>query len=153
MGVRTQHELDIAFCRRLDNPSAWIRLPGRMVQSRHVDFHFDIVVQDPDPIRILLRTCPAQFEDPDSECVKAYRQVWLKLQDVTKKIISKGVSSGEFKPIDVDSTSMLLVSLLGGVMRQQILGLEPRDKMEKAAVVFCGNALLQNAGDLNGDRP
>lgn len=108
-----------------------------------IHIHFEIVDQEPDPIRILLRTCPAQMEEPDSECIQVYRKVWIKLKDTAKTIISKGVSSGEFRPVAVEETSNLLVALLSGLMRQQILSMEASESMQNAAIIFCKNALLE----------
>ena len=45
-----------------------------------IRIHFAIVAEDPEFMRILLRTCPARLDDLENTCTKIYRQTRSKLK-------------------------------------------------------------------------
>ena len=107
-----------------------------------IRIHFSVVAEEPESLRILLRTCPARMEEPENACAKVYRQVRRKMKDTVGRILERGVISGEFRPISIDVMSNVLIALLNGLMRQQIEVIDDLEGVEAAAIVFCKNALL-----------
>lgn len=109
-----------------------------------IKVHFSIVIEEPEYARILLRTCPAKLEDPDSTCTKIYHQVRSALRDAIRVILENGMVSGEFIKVDVGATSNLLIAMINGLMSQQIAALENLEGVEAATIAFCRNALLKH---------
>ena len=107
-----------------------------------IRIHFSIVAEEPEFMRILLRTCPARLDDPENTCTKIYREARSKLKDTAKKILKKGLASGEFIKVDLDATANMLIALLNGLMHQQIAGMDKLKGVEAATIEFCRNALV-----------
>ena len=101
--------------------------------------HFSIVFDEPEFMRILLRTCPARLEDPENICTKSYRQARSKLKNTVKKILNNGVASGEFIKVELDASANMLIALLNGLMHQQIAEM---DDIEQWTIEFCRRALM-----------
>jgi AcrR family transcriptional regulator len=106
-----------------------------------IRIHFAIVVEEPEFMRILLRTCPARLDDPESTCTKVYREARLKLKAILGKILERGIASGEFIKIDIDATTNMLIALFNGLMRQQIAGMDELEGVERGTLEFCRSAL------------
>lgn len=107
-----------------------------------ISIHFAIVAEKPEPMRILLRTCPARLEDPDNTCTKIYREARSRLKRMLIKILEKGTTSGEFLSVNIDATANVLIGMLSGLMRQQIAGMDAFDNVEQATLGFCRKALV-----------
>jgi AcrR family transcriptional regulator len=107
-----------------------------------IKFHFTIIEDEPQYMRILLRTCPSRLDDPDHKCTEIYQQARLQLKEKITHILKKGTNSGEFIQFDIDATANLLIAILNGLMRQKIAALDPLKGVESATIKFCRNALL-----------
>ncbi len=112
-----------------------------------IHLHFTVVTEEAEFMSILLRTCPARLDDPEGTCSKIYREVRSKLKIVLRKILEKGMESGEFILVDIETTSNILIALLLGLMRQQIAEIDNLDGVEKGSIEFCKNALLNKKID------
>ena len=123
----------------LDTPTAFESLAAL------IRIHFSIVIEEPDFMRILLRTCPARLEDPDKTCVTVYRKARKRLKASKKKILEEGTTTGEFNPMDIDATANMLIAMLNGLMRQQVAGLDALEGVEGATIEFCRKALIAGA--------
>ena len=121
--------LDLDLPAAFDNLEALIRM------------HFAVVAEEPELMCILLRTCPARLEDPDSSCTRVYREVRSRLKAILRKILEKGMASGEFAAVDVNSTTNLMIAMLNGLMRQQIAVTDGLEGVEGATLSFCRQAL------------
>jgi AcrR family transcriptional regulator len=121
--------LDLDLPAAFDNLEALIRM------------HFAVVAEEPELMCILLRTCPARLEDPDSSCTRVYREVRSRLKAILRKILEKGMASGEFAAVDVNATTNLMIAMLNGLMRQQIAGTDGLEGVEGATLSFCRQAL------------
>ena len=95
-------------------------------------------------MRILLRTCPARLEDPDDTCTRIYRQARSTLKALISGVLEKGIRLDEFRGVDVDATSNMLIAMLNGLMRQQIAEMDTFKGVEAATIGFCRNALIIN---------
>ena len=107
-----------------------------------IRIHFSIVAEEPEFMRIFLRTCPVRLEDPENTCTKVFREARSKLKAILGKIIDRGIVSGEFAQVDIDATANMLVAMLNGLMRQQIVALDSLEGVETATIEFCRNALV-----------
>ena len=123
----------------LDTPTAFERLEAL------IRVHFAIVAEEPEFMRILLRTCPARLEDPDNTCVTVYRKARNTLKAGIKKILEEGTTTGEFNPMDIDATANMLIAMLNGLMRQQVAALDALKGVERATIAFCRQALIAGA--------
>ena len=125
--------LDLADSTAFESLAALIRI------------HFSVVVEEPEFMRILLRTCPARLESPESTCTKVYCEVRTKLKTILIEILERGLASGEFIKVDIDATANMLIALLNGLMRQQVAGLDVLEGVEGATIAFCRQALVAGA--------
>ena len=108
-----------------------------------IRIHFSIVVENPEFMRILLRTCPVRvWKTLTSTCTKVYREARSKLKTILEKILEKGEASGEFVRVDINATSNMLIAMFNGIMRQQIAGLDGLNDVGRATIEFCKNALV-----------
>ena len=107
-----------------------------------IRFHFSVVADEPQYMRILLRTCPARLKDPEDKCTKIYRETRYQLKDLISNALKKGVNSGEFYELDIDGTSNMLIAMLNGIMRQQMAAMDDFEGVEVATIEFCRNALV-----------
>ena len=107
-----------------------------------IRIHFSIVAEIPERMSILLRTCPARLEDPQSTCTKVYREARSKLKTMLGKILEKGTDAGDFVQIEIDATANMLIAMLNGLMRQQIAAMDSLKGVESAAIAFCKRALV-----------
>ena len=107
-----------------------------------IRMHFAVVADEPELMRILLRTCPARLEDPDSTCTRVYREARFRLKAILRKIFEKGMASGEFVAVDVNSTTDMIIAMLNGLMRQHIAGVDGLKGVEAATIAFCRNAMV-----------
>jgi AcrR family transcriptional regulator len=124
----------------INTPSAFASLEAL------IRIHFSIVNEEPDFMRILLRTCPARLEDPESKCTKVYEKTVSMLKTVLREILERGSASGEFVQVDIDATSNMLIAMFNGLMRQQIAGLADLNGVERGTINFCWNALVKKKG-------
>ena len=106
-----------------------------------IRIHFSIVAEIPERMSILLRTCPARLEDPQSTCTKVYRKARSTLKTMLGKILEKGMASGEFAQIEINASANMLIAMLNGLMRQQIAAMETLDGVESATIAFCKKSL------------
>ena len=109
-----------------------------------IRLHFSVVVEEHEYMRILLRTCPARLEDPDDTCTRIYRQARSTLKALISGVLEKGIRLDEFRGVDVDATSNMLIAMLNGLMRQQIAEMDTFKGVEAATIGFCRNALIIN---------
>ena len=107
-----------------------------------IRIHFSVVLDEPEFMRILLRTCPARLENPESTCTKVYREARSKLKAKLGKILERGMTSGEFIKVDIEATANMIIAMLNGLMRQQIAGMDDLESVEMATIEFCRNSLL-----------
>ena len=122
----------------LDNRTAFESLEAL------IRIHFSIVVKESEFMRILLRTCPARLEGPESTCAEVYREARSKLKSKLGKILDRGMASGEFVPVDIDATTNMLIALFNGLMRQQVAGMDSLKGVEGATIEFCRKAFVAN---------
>ncbi|BBO66895.1 hypothetical protein DSCA_08250 [Desulfosarcina alkanivorans] len=104
--------------------------------------HFSIVAEEPELMRIYLRSCPARLDYPGSSCTMTLRHTRYKLKETTEAILRKGAASGEFVKLDLEAGAKLLVALLDGLMHQQVEGTDNSNRVERAALAFCRKALV-----------
>ena len=123
----------------LDTPTAFESLAAL------IRIHFSVVAEEPEFMRILLRTCPARLEVPESTCTNVYREARSKLKAILGKILENGITSGEFIQVDIEATANMIIAMLNGLMRQQIAGMDDLEGVEMATIAFCRNALLTKA--------
>jgi AcrR family transcriptional regulator len=107
-----------------------------------IRIHFAVVAEEPELMRILLRTCPARLEDPDSTCITVYRKARNRLQAGIREILEQGTASGEFNSVDIDATANMLIAMLNGLMRQQVAGMDTLKGVEAATIEFCRRSLV-----------
>jgi AcrR family transcriptional regulator len=108
-----------------------------------IGIHFSIITEEPERMRLLLRTCPARLKDPEDTCSKAYSKARTLLKETVVGILNKGVNSGSFAPLEIDATANMLIALLNGLMRQQVAAMDKLAGVEAATIEFCKNALFK----------
>ncbi len=110
-----------------------------------IKLHFAVVIDEPEYMRILLRTCPARLKDPNDTCTKIYRNARARLKELIRSVLENGIRSGEFRDVDIGATSNMLLAMLNGLMRQQIAGMDKLKSVEATTVAFCRKALVAGA--------
>ncbi len=109
-----------------------------------IRMHFSIVRHEPECMRILIRTCPARFEDQENACIRSYRRSRTKLKRTVTEIIEKGMVQEEFRPVDVDATANMFIALLNGLVQRQIAEPDQLDGVEAATIEFCKMSLMNH---------
>ena len=64
-----------------------------------------------------------------------------RLKALISSVLETGIRLGEFRKVDVDATSNMLIAMLNGLMCQQIAAMDPSKGVEAATIQFCRNAL------------
>ncbi len=108
-----------------------------------IDFHFHIIDEIPDEVRIITSVCPAKLGDSGHICAKLVEEQGLRLTRYVSDCIEKGVKTGEFYPVPVEATAGILLSFLNGLLRRRSLHLDQIAGLKETAVDFCRRSLVK----------
>lgn len=102
----------------------------------------------PNEVQLIAIACPARLNDPEDICagnVKDYRR---RLLGYLTRSLSEGIESGEFAPVPLEETAILILSVINGIVRYSKIDREPGKNLREAAVEFCRRSLM--SGKMKG---
>ena len=73
-----------------------------------IDFHFQIVDDLPEQMRMIVTTCPAKLNDSEGMCLKKIKKARKLVMDYISECLKAGISSGEFRKVPVSPTANML---------------------------------------------
>ncbi len=57
--------------------------------------------------------------------------------------LSEGIESGEFAPVPLEETAILILSVINGIVRYSRMNPDPDEKLKGAAVDFCRRSMMK----------
>lgn len=114
-----------------------------------IEFQFDIVEEIPDEMFLLVSVCPARLSDPSDICDKGLRKFRERLTMYLTDCLNAGIASGEFAPVPVVETAMLLFAFISGIVRYAAMHPGKKENLCRTAVDFCRRSLINR--DVRGE--
>ena len=108
-----------------------------------IDFHFRVIDEKPDEVRIITSVCPAKLQDAGHICVRLVEEQRLRLMRYVSACIEKGITSKEFYPVPVEATAGIIIAFVNGLLRRHSLKLDQVIGLKEASVDFCRRSLLK----------
>ena len=108
-----------------------------------IGLQYDIAAEMPDEVQLIASACPARLNDPEDICagnVNKYRRCLL---GYLNRSISEGIGTGEFGPVPVEETAILILSVINGIVRYSRMNPDPENNLRRAAVDFCRRSLMK----------
>jgi len=141
--TRIIHSTFSEYFSRIDalenNPAS----PFEQIQNL-IELQYDIAQEMPDEVQLIASACPARLIDSEDICAGNVQKYRRRLMDYLTRNISAGIESGDFKPIAVQETAVLILSLINGIVRYSgsNIDLDPGTNLRQAAVDFCRRSLM-----------
>ncbi len=114
-----------------------------------INFHFHIIDEKPNEVRIITSVCPAKLGDSAHICTRLVEEQRLRLTRYVSSCIEKGVETGEFYPVPVEVTAGIVIAFVNGLLRRRSLKLDQIDGLMEASVDFCRRSLTKISLPLN----
>lgn len=108
-----------------------------------IELQYDIAEEMPDEVQLIASACPARLNDPEDICagnVNKYRQ---RLLGYLTRSLSEGIESGEFTPVPLEETAIMILSVVNGIVRYSRMNPDPEKSLREAAVEFCRRSLMK----------
>jgi hypothetical protein len=105
-------------------------------------FFFDIAEEMPNEVQLTANTCPARLNDPEDICAGNVREYRRRLMTYLNRSLSEGIATGEFTPVPLEETAILILSVINGIVRYRKMQRDPKKKLCKASVDFCRRSLM-----------
>ena len=109
-----------------------------------IELQYDIAEEMPDEVQLIANACPAKFNDSEDICAANVRKYRRRLTGYLTRSISEGISSGEFAPVPLEETAILILSIINGIVRYGRMNPDPEKNLREAAVSFCRRSLINN---------
>jgi len=122
-----------------NNPAA----PFEQIQKL-IELQYDIAQEMPHEVQLIASACPARLNDSQDICAGNVREYRQRLLEYLTRNISAGIESGDFEPIPVPETAILILSLINGIVRYSGINVNqgPETNLRQAAVEFCRRSLM-----------
>lgn len=108
-----------------------------------IGLHFQFVEELPDEIYLTVSTCPSRLKDPENICAKSIKKQRIWLTSFLTDCLEKGIKSGGFNKVPVETTVSLITALINGLLRQRGLKLERMTQLKEEAIEFCRRSLVK----------
>lgn len=131
----------IKYFSRLDSLPAATSTEFEKIENL-IQLHFDLVLEMPDEIHLVIVTCPARLNDPKHICARNIRKQRKFLSSYLSDCLKQGRGSSEFIKVPISKTVSLIIGMINGMLRQRSLGLDKLQGMDKTVVDFCRRSLM-----------
>ena len=108
-----------------------------------VNLHFDVIAERPDETFLITSTCPAKLNDVDHICVSNTERQRKVLNGYIRDNLTEGIESGEFEPVQVPETAVLIMAMLSGLVRSRGLKYKDIESVRKATIDFLRRSLAR----------
>ncbi len=106
-------------------------------------FHSQFADDFPAETHIIMRSCPAKFQDTARIFAKYVRDQEKRLDAYISTCLESGIKSGEFKKVPVVATTGILLAMINGLMRRKSLKQDKIDGLLETTVEFCRSSLIR----------
>ena len=96
----------------------------------------------------ILKTA-ARLNDPADICAGNVKEYRRRLFGYLARSLSEGAKSGEFEHVQVAETTILILSVINGIVRYSRMNRDPGMNLRRAAVDFCRRSLMN--GNMKGN--
>jgi hypothetical protein len=96
----------------------------------------------PDEVQLIANTCPARLNDPEDICAGNVREYRRRLMTYLNRSLSEGIATGEFTPVPLEETAILILSVINGIVRYRDTNRVLEKNLCKAAIDFCRRSLM-----------
>ena len=116
----------------------------------------------PDEVQLVANACPARLNDPEDICAGNVKEYRRRLLGYLTRSLSEGIESGEFAPVPLEETAILILSVINGIVRYACpvefpqrgthrrwdstggrINPDPEKNLREAAVEFCRRSLMK----------
>ena len=118
-----------------------------------IELHLDLVREMPTESYLVVSACPTKLRNSAHICTRNIEEQRDRLHSYLSTCLRRGIQTGEFYDVPIKETTRLIIALLNGLMRQEIL--YPADpaadpctqnmNMHETAVAFCRRSLVKTA--------
>ncbi len=108
-----------------------------------IEMQYDIAEEMPDEIQLIATSCPARLNDREHICAGSVKEYRRRLLGYLNRSLSAGIESGEFAPVPLEETAILILSVINGILRYRRIKQDPEKKLKEAAVDFCRRSLME----------
>lgn len=108
-----------------------------------INLHFDVIADRPDETFLITSTCPAKLNDLDHICASNMERQRKVLDSYLCDSLTAGIGSGEFEPVPVAETAVLIMAMISGLVRRRSLKYEDIDRVRRATVDFLRRSLVR----------
>jgi AcrR family transcriptional regulator len=108
-----------------------------------IELQYDIAAEMPDEVQLVANACPARLNDPEDICAGSVREYRRRLLGYLTRSISEGIESGQFAPVPLEETAILILSVINGIVRYSRMNPDPEKNLREAAVEFCRRSLME----------
>jgi AcrR family transcriptional regulator len=126
---------------RIDNLEKNPGSPFRQIQKL-IELQYDIAEEMPDEVQLIANTCPARLNDPEDICAGNVREYRRRLMTYLNRSLSEGIATGEFTPVPLEETAILILSVINGIVRYRDTNRVLEKNLCKAAIDFCRRSLM-----------
>ena len=126
---------------RIDNLEKNPGSPFRQIQKL-IELQYDIAEEMPDEVQLIANTCPARLNDPEDICAGNVREYRRRLMTYLNRSLSEGIATGEFTPVPLEKTAILILSVINGIVRYRDTNRVLEKNLCKAAIDFCRRSLM-----------
>ena len=110
--------------------------------KRVISLHFKFVSDFPYETYLIVSSCPPKLREPSHICAKLIGDQGRRLERIISVLLKKGMASGEFRKVQLNATTGLIIAMINGLLRRRSLKQENITNLEKATLEFCRNALV-----------
>jgi len=107
-----------------------------------IELQYDIAEEMPDEVQLIANACPARLNDPEDICAGNLKEYRSRLLGYLTRSISQGIKSGEFVQVPVQETSIMILSVINGIVRYRKMNQDPKKNLREASVEFCRRSLM-----------
>jgi AcrR family transcriptional regulator len=111
-----------------------------------IELQYDIAEEMSDEVRLIAHACPARLNDPEDICARNVKEYRRRLLGYLTRSLSEGIESGEFAPVPLEQTAILILSMIDSIVRYSKID---RDLAELYSVE---TRVLNQAVTRNADR-
>jgi len=83
------------------------------------------------------------YNTPKDICAGNVKEYRRRLLEYLTRSLSRGIESGEFAPVPLEETAIMILSVINGIVRYSRMNPDPEKILREAAVEFCRRSLMK----------
>jgi len=102
-----------------------------------INLHFNFLDDFPDETYIIISACPAKLKNTAHICAQQIEKQRTYLNKYISNCLRLGIKKGEFRSVQVQATTGLLIALVNGLLRRRSLKIDQIKGLKKTTIEFC----------------